>query len=124
MQQQQATLKDLINYVPEVYLSKREEEIIRATFKDNNELIKILRKILLPNALDPELPIEEFGQDIWLFDTDWKNVPVEQIKSMVQGRQESIKFVIGGLLKLKILANTPHPSEEDEKERARKDSSK
>lgn len=119
-----ATLKDLINYDTEMYLSKEEEDLIRRTFKGNNALIKVLRKLFMPTAFDPELPIEEMGKDVWMVDKDFSLMQNEEIKSIVLARQDTIKFILGGLIKLKMIANQKEESEAEELERRKKDSLK
>ena len=78
----------------------------------------------MTTALDPELPIEQMGQDCWMVDKDFSGMQECEIKSIVLARQDTIKFVLGGLVKLKILANTEEEKPEDRAERRRKDSTK
>jgi hypothetical protein len=123
-EQQKASLRDVINYAPEQYLSEEELSTIRSTFRGNDKLIKILRKIMLPSALDLELPIEEVGSDIWMVDKDFASMPNEEIKTIAVGRQDAIKFIFGGLIKLKVLANQAEESEQERAARRAKDSTK
>ena len=51
------TLGEVINYTPDAYLSEDDLYFLRKTFKGNDRLIKLLRKLLCPSALDPDLPI-------------------------------------------------------------------
>jgi len=126
MQDSKTTLADVIgdSYTPEQYLSDGEIDLIKRTFKGNDALIKVLRKIFMTTAMDPELPIENMGQDCWMVDRDFAQMSEKEIKSIVLARQDTIKFVLGGLVKLKILAYTEDVPTEERKKRREKDSSK
>lgn len=100
-----ATLRDVINYTPEQYFSDSEVVLIRNTFKDNPVLMGVLRKIFLPTVSDPSLPIEEFSKDALLIGVDWMSMPAEHVKAIIQGRMEAIKFIMGGLIQLRMLAH-------------------
>ena len=121
---QPANLKDVLPYEPEGYLTKDEVALIQNTFKGNERLIKVLRKIFLPTAFDPELPIEEMMGDAWMVDKDFAQMQNEQIKTIVLARQDAVKFVLGGLIKLKVLANTTEMSEVEAAYKRSKDSTK
>jgi len=121
---QKATLKDIINYEPDLYITKEEIELIRYTFRSNKKLLNLIRKIMLPTMSDPSMPIEEMGNDVYLTGVDWMTMPAEHCKTIIQGRQEAIKFVAGGLIKLQMIANTPDESAQDKKARLEKDSTK
>lgn len=117
-----SSLQDIINYVPEDYLSEAEISVIRATFKDNEKLLHILRKIFLPMVIDPELPIEQIGNDVWLAGKDWDAIGVNEAKALIVARQDAIRFVSGGIIKLKVIANQAEESEEQKRLRESKDS--
>lgn len=121
---QRATLRDVINYEPEMYLSSDEMALIKSTFKDNPKLIAVLRKVFLPTMSDPSLPIEEISNDVLLTGVDWQGMPTEHIKPILLGRMEAIKFVAGGLIKLKMLSNASEPNPYAEALRRKKDSAK
>lgn len=121
---QPANLKDVLPYDPETYLSKDEVDLIRNTFQGNEKLIKVLRKLFLPTAFDPELPIEEIGGDVWMANFDFTQMQSSEIKPLVLGRQDAIKFVIGGLIKLKVIANQTQETEMEAAYRRSKDSTK
>ena len=124
MDNKPASLKDVLPYETEAYLSKDEVTLVQNTFRGNEKLIKVLRKILLPTALDPELPIEEIGGDVWMANFDFTQMQSAEIKPLVLGRQDAIKFVIGGLIKLKVIANQPQETEMEAAYRRSKDSTK
>jgi transcriptional regulator GlxA family with amidase domain len=123
-EQKKATVRDIVNYEPEQYLSEEEVGLIRGAFKNNEKLIKVIRKIMLPTALDANLPIEELAADAWMSDRDFGGMPNEEIKSIVLARQDAIRMVFGGLIKLKVIANQKEESPEEAELRRQKDSAK
>jgi hypothetical protein len=122
--QEKATLRDVLNYEPEQYLSEDEVALIRSTFKDNRRLIAVLRKVLLPTISDPSLPIEEMAHDAYLAGVDWAAMPADEIKPLILARSEAIKFVAGALMKLKVIANTVGESPYQTELRRKQDSAK
>ena len=117
-------LQDMLNYAPEEHLSKEEMSLLRNTFKGNEKLIRVLRKVMIPTSNDPDLPIEEFAKDSYIVDRDWAQIPAEEAKTIMLARQDALKFIFGGLIKLKVLANEPVEDEDKTKERRAKDSVK
>jgi hypothetical protein len=124
MENQPASLKDVLPYEPEQYLSADEVTLLRNTFGGNEKLIKVLRKVFLPTAFDPELPMEEMGGDVWMANFDFTQMQSSEIKPLVLGRQDAIKFVLGGLIKLKVLANQSEETAMEAAFRRSKDSTK
>jgi hypothetical protein len=122
--EQPSRLQDIINYEPETYLSEDEVALLRSTFKDNPRLIKLLRKLMVPSVGDPELPVEEMGNDTWLAMRDWAQVPAEEAKILMVARQEAIKFIFGGIIKIKMLANSAEESPFSKELRRKQDSTK
>ncbi len=122
--QQRASIRDVLNYKPEEYLSPAELALIRNTFAGSPALIKVLRKLLIPTFADPDTPLEDFGNDAWLAGRDYGAIPESEIKSIVLARQEALKFIVGGLIKLKVIAATPEPTAAEIKEAQRRGSSK
>ena len=123
---QPISLKDLMgdDYEIDTYLSKDDIAVIREVFKDKN-VLKVVRKVLLPTVADPAMPIEEMvGKDVWNFQKDWGVIPVDEIKSLIVARQEAIKFVADGLMKLKALANVRDETLQEREARLKKDSNK
>lgn len=121
---QKATLREVLNYQADQYLSEEELNLVKFHFRDNPTLLKILRKIFIPTIADPELPIEEMGQDAWMVGVDFMAMPAEHVKAVVQGRQEGIKFVMGGLISLKQIASESEESAQNRAQRRAKDSTK
>lgn len=115
-------LSDVLNYEMDTYLSLDEVVFIQNTFKDKRA-INILRKVFLPSVGDPELPIEEVGNDVWLQGTDYKQIPEAEIKSIVLARQEAIKFIVGSLIKLKMIANQGSENDKQKALREKRNSS-
>ena len=105
-QKQPTSFKEMIGYEPEAYFTDKEIALAKSTFKNNEALIKLLRKVLLPTAFDPELPIEQLKDDAWMGSLDFESMAVNEVKGIVAGRQNAIKFILGGLVKLKVMANS------------------
>jgi len=123
-QGQRARLEDVINYKPDEYFSEGEISLIQSTFKDNPLLFKVLRKALIPSVADLELPIEQFGNDTFTQGREYAQVPESELKSIVVARQDAIKFIAGGLIKLRVIANMRTESPEQAVLRREKDSTK
>lgn len=102
-------------------ISEIEVDLIKKTFKDNEKLLKLLRKIFLPE-LDPDTPL---GQNIDL----WMTVPIGQMTSdqaviNILARNQLINHIEQQLIQLNILANTDAKSLAEVKEQMRKNSTK
>lgn len=121
--QKKVSLSDMLNYNADTYLKPDEMNLICNTFNDP-KVMSILRKVLLPSVGDLELPLEEMSQDVWLVGRDYAMIPDSEIKSIVLARQEAIKFIVGGLIRLKIIANTKKETQTEKALRIKKDSSK
>ena len=122
--QEKASLSDIINYKAELYITEEDQTLLRDTFKGNERLIKLLRKVLLPTLSDPGLPIEDFGKDMWFSRREWSQIPAEEAKILICAREETIKFIMGGLINLKQIANITEESPQAKALRMKKDSSK
>ena len=116
-------LRDVLNYEPDTDLSPEELHLMQKTFNDNR-ILKVLRKIMLPSVGDLELSPEEFSKDVWLVGRDYSMIPDAEIKSIVLARQEAIKFVMGGLVQLKVIANSIKETQAEKALREQKNSSK
>lgn len=123
-QDKKATLRDILNYEPEQYFTEDDLAYIRGTFKNNPRLFTILRKILLPTISDPSMPLEEMQNDIFLQSIDWQALPAEHIKPIMLGRLEAVKFIAGGLIKLRMLASTQETSKQELDAKRKQDSAK
>lgn len=118
----QAGLQDILNYKTEDYMTPEETALIQQVFGKNPALINILRKLMLPSVGDSSLPIEQMKDDVWLAGRDYATIPDAEIKSVVLGRQEAIKFIMGGLIKLKVFASVPVETKAEAAARAKADS--
>lgn len=105
---EQASLKDIVGYTPDSYFSEEEVSLIQQVFGGvtGKKMLKIVRKVLIPTLLDPELPVEEVAGDPWMALTKFDQMPVEQVKAVVMGRQEAMKYALGALVKLTQIANS------------------
>lgn len=125
MSDEKARLKDVLNYQPDKYLSEAELDALKGAFKQNPLLIKVLRKVLMPTIADAELPIEMFGNELWFAGGDLSQYTKDEMAFRMLARHEAVKFICGGLIALKNMANTPEEETEMEKAlRRSKDSSK
>lgn len=117
------SLKDLLNYEPDRYLNDAEVSWIRDTFKENRFALNVLRKCFMPTVLD--LPIERMVEDVWFKGgADYAMLPTNEAKTIITARQDAIKFVMGGLVALKNIAEETEESEQNRAQRRSKDSAK
>lgn len=121
---QPSRLKNVLNYEVETYFSPDEIALIQNTFRNAPRLINVIRKAMIPTISDPELPLENFGDDAFMAGRAYEQIPDSEIKSIVLGRQEAIKFICGGLVKLKVIANAKPADPVEEAFRRSKDSVK
>lgn len=124
--EQQAKLADIISYTPETYFSDEEVTLLRNAFNGPTgaRLLKVVRKALLPTIADADLPIEEFGKDVFMSAIDFKMMPVEEVKPTILGLQMAVKIVMGSLIQLKNIANVKEPSAQELANARAKNSSK
>lgn len=125
-QDEMASIEEIVGYKPETYLSDEEIEIIRTVFagRQGAILMHILRKVLMPTVLDPDLPIEEMGKDMWLNQIDFKTLSADEAKAISMGLQMTTKAIFGSLIQLKQLALVKEESPEDRAARRRKNSAR
>lgn len=88
-------------------ITEAEMEVIRSTFRGNETLLKLLRKIFLPE-IDPAAPIGQII-DLWMT-MDVKNLLPEQAMVRLIARNELITHVEQQLLQLKVLSEQEVPS--------------
>lgn len=98
-----------------------ELKLIKATFKGSPDLLKLLRKVFLPEY-DPKAP---FGQTVDL----WTTINIEQLSpadAMIQlhARNSLIMHVEAMLIQLNVLSEIIEETPEEEVERIAKDSAK
>lgn len=102
-------------------ISGQEIELIKQTFKGNEQLLKLMRKIFLPEVT-ANAPL---GQQIDL----WMTIPLGQMSTEqaiinLTARNQLIQHIESQLLQLKILAETDAKTLEEAKEALKKDSNK
>lgn len=105
----------------EMRIKPEEVDMIKSAFKGNETLLKVLRKVFLPE-LSPDTPL---GQQIDL----WMTVPLQNLdpdQAMINiiARNQLIQHVEAQLLQLKILAETDAKTLEEAREALKKDSNK
>lgn len=118
-----AQLSDILPYQPDDYFSESELKWIKSTFSDKSS-VRIIRKVFLPTFHDAAMPIEEMKNDPWMADIDFTTMPSEHVKAIVAARQQALKFIMNGLVKLKVIASLKEEDEVAAAARRAKDSSK
>lgn len=98
-----------------------EIELIKSVFKDNEKLLKTLRKVFLPEVM----PYAPLGQNIDL----WMTIPVGQMTEQqavvnLMARNSLIQHIESQLLQLRILADTDAKTLDEVREKLKKDSTK
>ena len=103
----------------EMRFTEEELQFIKGVFKGNEKLLKLLRKVFLPEY-DPLAPI---GQtvDLWTA-IPFKQMTPEQAYIHMLARQDLIQHVESQLLQIQILSNLPTETEDERKARLKKDS--
>ena len=105
----------------EMRITPDEIKVIRDTFKGNQPLLKVLRKIFLP-SYDPNAPL---GQtvDLWMgIETQGKTDAEIARNTLV--REQLIRHVESQLIQLDFLAKSEEETEEQKIARQKKDSTK
>ncbi len=120
------TIDEIVGYKADTYISEKEIKTIQSVFggPQGKEILAILRKIMLPTVLDPNLPIEEMGKDMFMQRVDFTTLSVEESKAISMGLQLTIKTVLGGLIQLKQLAMIQEETAADKAERIARNSNK
>lgn len=98
-----------------------ELSLIRNTFRDNEELLKVMRKVFLPE-IDPDAPIGGLI-DLWMTVQIADKTP-EQAYPHLVARNTLIQHVDSQLLQLKVLAEMGNETPEEALQRLKKNSSK
>ena len=102
-------------------ITDKDLQILKATFAENDELVKLLRKIFLPE-LSVDAPL---GQNIDLWMTmDLKEMTADEIAIQVLARNTVIQHVEQQLQTISLLAGRKDETPEETKERLQKNSSK
>jgi hypothetical protein len=101
--------------------TEQELSLIKNTFKGNDELLKVMRKVFLPE-IDPDAPV---GQviDLWLTVQISDKTP-EQAYAQLLARNTLISHLDQQLLQLKMLSEMGDETPEEALSRLKKNSSK
>ena len=106
---------------PEMRITDEEIEAIKSAFQGNVKLLKIMRKIFLPEY-DPKAPL---GQTVDLWSVkDIGSMPPEEVKIYFLARKELIMHIEAQLMQLQILADTKLETIEEWTARNKKNSNK
>ena len=105
----------------EMRITDAELQIIKSTFSQNDPLLKLMRKIFLPEIY----PTAPLGQNIDL----WMTIPINDISNdealiNLKARNSLIQHVDQQLMVLKTLAGAKEESVEDTKKRLGQNSNK
>lgn len=102
-------------------VTDEELSLLKNTFADNEVLLKLMRKMFLPE-LSADAPI---GQTIDLWMTiDVKDQSPEEAKVRIMARNELIQHVESQLMQIKILAGSKDETPEETKKRLLQNSAK
>lgn len=101
--------------------TQTELDILKGVFKDNEPLLKLLRKVFLPE-LDPDAPLGQ-NIDLW-FALNLQNMSPDQAYVNVMARNQLIAHVEQQLMQIKFLAEHDSVSPEQVVKNRQKDSSK
>jgi len=94
---------------------------IKSTFKDNDALLKVLRKVFLPEY-DPYAPFGQ-GIDLWMT-IDVRNLDPQTAYTRLLARNELITHVEQQLAQIKFLADMKTETAQEKEAREKKDSTK
>lgn len=102
-------------------ITDEELSLIKNTFANNEALLKLMRKLFLPE-LDPNAPINQ-NIDLWMT-LKIEDLTPEQAIINLKARNTVIQHLESQLMNLQILAGSPNESVEDTKKRLSQDSTK
>lgn len=102
-------------------ITPEEMAMIRATFKDNEPLLKLMRKIFLPE-IDPNAPLGQIV-DLWMA-LNLKELSNEQALVKIEARNTLILHIEQQLIGLRTMADSVDETPAQVKERMKKDSTK
>lgn len=98
-----------------------ELQLVKNTFKGNEKLLKLLRKVFLPEY-DPEAPIGQII-DLWMT-IDLNQLPAEEAIRRIYARNTLINHIEAQIAQLNVLAEAKDETETEKKARLEKDSTK
>ena len=109
-----------MNEKQEMRITDAEMGVIKATFAENEALLKLMRKVFLPE-IDVNAPV---GNQVDLYMSLKGEGSIEQQLINLQARNMLISHIEMCLLQLKLLSGKKEESVEATKEKLKKDSSK
>lgn len=101
--------------------TESELSIIKATFKGNEDLLRLMRKVFLPE-IDPTAPLGQMI-DLWMT-VKIDDVLPEQAIINIKARNQLVQHIDQMLMALKMLAETTASTPEEALMKLKKDSSK
>ena len=102
-------------------ITPEEIAIIKRTFKDNTSLVRLMRKLFLPE-LDPKAPIGQMV-DLWMTLKIDELSPEEAMVNL-KARNLLITHVDQQLMSIELIANMPDENPEEVSARIKSNSSK
>ena len=101
----------------------QELSLIRNTFKDKPELLKLVRKVMLPE-IDTDAPLGQVIDMSLIEANEVKGLDLERAYVHLLARSLQINMMENGLMQLSILAEEKQETEAEEIARRKKDSLK
>jgi len=102
-------------------ITDRERAVLANLFKGNDELLRLMRKMFLPE-IDPTAPIGQII-DLWMT-VDVKDQTPEEALINIKARNQLIAHVDQVLMQMNLIANLELEKPEDALKKALKDSNK
>jgi len=115
-------LEKMLGYKFPERITEADKTLIKNTFNGNEDIWPVLKKVFLPSAIDPNMPIE-FQPDL-LTEIDFASLSAEEAKTVVLARQYMIKGTLGAMMLLKTLAYETSETQKEVEDRQKKNSSK
>jgi hypothetical protein len=101
--------------------TEEEIKLLESTFKGNERLVKLMRKVFLPEY-DPNAPLSQVV-DLWMT-LDLQNVSPQDAMVRIWARNSLITHVEQQLMQINFLANMGQETEEEKTKRIKADSAK
>lgn len=98
-----------MNQGAQMRITEDEMRLIRATFKDNEPLLRLMRKMFLPE-IDPSAPIGQMI-DLWMT-VNVNEMSAEEALVNIKARNSLISHVDQQLMSLKLISSTEPVSAE------------
>lgn len=118
---QQTTAKTGMDNGSQMRITEDEQAVIKATFRNNEALLKVMRKMFLPE-LDPKAPIGGMI-DLWMTVSIKEKTPEEAYVELL-ARNTLISHIDNVLLQLNLISKLDPMTDDDVKAKLVADSSK